>query len=261
MMGFARHVGNGALAIVEAGGQVILLLADVFRCLFRYPIRWRLLRQQIVFVGSSSMMVVMVTGIFVGAVFAAQTQFYFGPLGMNSAVGPTVAVSMCREFGPVICALMISGRVGAALAAELGTMKITEQIDALRALAVYPTEYLIVPRVLALVISMPILVGWAIFLGIGAGYLVFTQVAGVDGTYYWDNTLKFTDMRDVSFGLAKALVFGVIIALIGCQKGLHSGHGAEGVGRATTQAVVNASLTVLVFNFFLSLLFNQMFTD
>ena len=135
-------------------GQIVFLFVDIMRCLFRYPIRFGLLVRQIDFIGTKSVPVVIITGGFIGAVFAAQCEFQFRALGMSSAVGPVVAIAMCRELGPVLCALMIAGRVGSAMAAELATMKITEQIDALRALAVYPTEYLIVPRFLAMLISI-----------------------------------------------------------------------------------------------------------
>jgi phospholipid/cholesterol/gamma-HCH transport system permease protein len=254
-----QRIGAYVIDLVEATGQVVLLFQDVIRSLWRYPIRWALFFQQTLFVGARSQSVVIITGAFTGAVFAAQTQYQFGPLGMNSAVGPVVSVSMCRELGPVLCALMVAGRVGAAMAAELGTMKITEQIDALRALAVYPTEYLIVPRFLAMILSMPLLVAVAIACGIAAGYIVAVPILGVDGTYYWDNTLKFTKAKDVSIGLIKGFMFAIIIVMISCYKGLHSRPGAEGVGQATTEAVVVSSIAVLIANFFFSFLLNIIF--
>ena len=151
---------------------------------------------------------------------------------MSSGVGPVVAIAMCRELGPVLCALMIAGRVGSAMAAELATMKITEQIDALRALAVYPTEYLIVPRFLGMLISMPILVGLAIICGIGAGYFVAVHILDVPGVYYWNNTVKFTHDKDIWIGLVKGFFFGLIILLVGCNKGLQcvAGRGRRGPG-------------------------------
>src|SRR5271156_2265932 len=165
MTGFVELLGARVLGLLTMSGQVVFLFQDVMRCLFRYPIRFNLLVKQIDFIGAKSVGVVVITGGFIGAVFAAQCEFQFKRLGMSSAVGPVVAIAMCRELGPVLCALMIAGRVGSAMAAELATMKITEQIDALRALAVYPTEYLIVPRFLGMLISMPILVGLAILCG------------------------------------------------------------------------------------------------
>ena len=259
MLFLAQRLGSSVLNLVSTSGQIVLLFADIIRSIFRYPIRYRLLLQQIAFIGIRSQSVVIITGAFTGAVFAAQTQFQFGPLGMDSAVGPVVSVSMCRELGPVLCALMIAGRVGSAMAAELATMKITEQIDALRSLAVYPTEYLIVPRFLGMAIAMPILVAVAIGCGIGAGYYVAVPLLGVDGVYYWDNTLKFTLDKDVWIGLIKAFLFGLFIVLVSCHKGLTARQGAEGVGHATTEAVVNSSVIVLISNFFISFLLNLVF--
>jgi phospholipid/cholesterol/gamma-HCH transport system permease protein len=259
MVRVAQHLGMRIVHLLEVCGQLVFLFFDVMRSLWRYPIRWGLFVRQIYFIGIRSQSVVIITGAFTGAVFAAQTQYQFGPLGMNSAVGPVVSVSMCRELGPVLCALMIAGRVGAAMAAELSTMKITEQIDALRSLAVYPTQYLIVPRVLALAVSMPVLVGLAIICGIGAGYIVAVPMLGVDGVYYWENTKNFTHAKDVWIGLIKGLIFAFIIATISCNKGLTSKQGAEGVGQATTEAVVNSSIVVLIANFFISFILNIVF--
>jgi phospholipid/cholesterol/gamma-HCH transport system permease protein len=169
-----------------------------------------------------------------------------------------VAIAMCRELGPVLCALMIAGRVGSAMAAELATMKITEQIDALRSLAVYPTEYLIVPRFLAMLISMPLLVGLAIICGIGAGYYVAVHALDVPGVYYWHNTVLYTHDKDIWIGLVKGFFFGLIIILVGCNKGLDAAQGAEGVGLATTEAVVDSFIIVLIANFFFTFLLNAL---
>jgi phospholipid/cholesterol/gamma-HCH transport system permease protein len=244
--------------MVQMSGQIVFLFMDIMRCLCRYRIRFGLLFRQIDFIGAKSVPVVIITGGFIGAVFAAQCEFQFKALGMSSAVGPVVAVAMCRELGPVLCAMMIAGRVGSAMAAELATMKITEQIDALRALAVYPTEYLIVPRFLGMLISMPILVGLAILCGIGSGYYVAVHFLSVPGVYYWNNTVKFTHAKDVWFGLVKGFFYGLIIILVGCNKGLTAAQGAEGVGLATTEAVVDSFIIVLIANFFFSFLLNTL---
>ena len=256
MIRYAQNLGARFFGMLQMGGQIVFLFQDVMRCLFRYPIRFNLLVRQIDFIGSKSVPVVIITGGFIGAVFAAQCEFQFRDLGMSSAVGPVVAIAMCRELGPVLCALMIAGRVGSAMAAELATMKITEQIDALRALAVYPTEYLIVPRFLAMLISMPILVGLAITCGVGAGYLVAVHVLAVPGVYYWNNTEKFTHDKDIWIGVVKGFFFGLIILLVGCNKGLQSAQGAEGVGLATTESVVDSFIIVLIANFFFTFLLN-----
>ena len=258
MFRYAQGLGARFFSMLQIGGQIVFLFQDIMRCLFRYPIRFRLLLRQLDFIGAKSVPVVIITGGFIGAVFAAQCEFQFRALGMSSAVGPVVAIAMCRELGPVLCALMIAGRVGSAMAAELATMKITEQIDALRSLAVYPTEYLIVPRFLAMLISMPILVGLAITCGVGAGYLVAVHVLAVPGVYYWNNTQKFTHDKDIWIGLVKGFFFGIIILLVGCNKGLQAAQGAEGVGLATTESVVDSFIIVLIANFFFSFLLNTL---
>ena len=258
MTRYAQQLGARFMRMLQMSGQIVFLFQDIIRCLFHYRIRLALLIRQIDFIGGKSVPVVVITGGFIGAVFAAQTEFQFKDLGLSSGVGPVVAIAMCRELGPVLCALMIAGRVGSAMAAELATMKITEQIDALRALAVYPTEYLIVPRFLAMLISMPVLVGVAILCGIGAGYYVAVDILGVPGVYYWNNTIKYAHDKDVWIGLVKGFFFGIIILLVGCNKGLEASQGAEGVGLATTEAVVDSFIIVLIANFFFTFLLNAL---
>ena len=178
----AGKLGGLILRSCQTSGGVFLLLGDTLRSLFRYRIRWDQLLEQMYFIGIRSQVVVLTTGAFTGAVFAAQVWFQFKRFGMESAIGPTVSIAMCRELGPVLACLLLAGRVGAAMAAELSSMKITEQVDALRALGVYPTEYLIVPRCLALVISAPVLTALALVTGIGVGYFVAVQIFGVSFT-------------------------------------------------------------------------------
>jgi phospholipid/cholesterol/gamma-HCH transport system permease protein len=251
--------GALTLALIQATGEICLLLWQIVATLFTYPLRFRQLMRQLLFVGGRSQVIVLVTGTFTGAVFTAQILFKFRELGMASATGPVMAVSMCRELGPVLCALMVAGRVGSAMAAELSTMKITEQIDALRALAIYPPQYLLVPRFLAVVISMPLLVAMATAIGIFAGWIVAVPLMEVDGTYYVANLLKFTGMKDVMIGLVKAVFFGAIIAAISIHQGLNARHGAEGVGQATTRAMVYSSIIILIANFFFSFVLNVVF--
>lgn len=258
MFRYANQMGARWFRMLRMAGQIVFLFLDIIRCLFRYRIRFPLLLHQIEFIGAKSVPVVVITGGFIGAVFAAQTEFQFKSLGLSSGVGPVVAIAMCRELGPVLCALMIAGRIGSAMAAELATMKITEQIDALRALAVYPTEYLIVPRFLGMLISMPILVGLAILCGIGAGYYVAVHALDVPGVYYWHNTVIYTHAKDIWIGLVKGFFFGLIIILVGCNKGLEAAQGAEGVGIATTEAVVDSFIIVLIANFFFTFLLNAL---
>jgi phospholipid/cholesterol/gamma-HCH transport system permease protein len=234
-------------------GRITLLAKDAISSLFTFKVAWRDLLYQIYFIGVKSQSVVLVTGAFTGMVLCAQTYFQFHKVKMDTATLAVVSVSLCDELGPVLTALMIAGRVGAAIAAELGTMRVTEQIDALRTLATHPVDYLVVPRLMAAHISLPLLTAEAISIGIGAGYLVGIYLLGIDPTYSWSHMLRYTAATDVIIGLIKAFVYGGIVALVGCYKGMNCGDGAEGVGRATTEAVVYSSITILIANFFLTL--------
>ncbi len=240
-------------------GELVVLAGETFGSIFTHKLRGKLFMSQIVEIGLRSQLVVVITGGFTGAVFAAQTFFQFNKLGMGSAVGAVVSVSICRELGPVLTALMVTGRVGAAMSAEIGTMKVTEQIDALRALAVHPIDYLVVPRALAMMISMPLLVAECIGVGIAAGYFVAIFLLEVNGTYYMANMVRWTLPRDIIMGLTKGFCFAVLIVFISCHKGLTTREGAVGVGKATTEAVVDSSLAVLISNFFLTMLLNIIF--
>src|SRR2546421_2301150 len=256
---FFTATGTRAVSFAVYVGDVVLHSVETIVATFAQKIRWRLFMQQIVEIGLLSQLVVVITGGFTGAVFAAQTFFQFNKLGMGSAVGAVVSVSICRELGPVLTALMVTGRVGAAMSAEIGTMKVTEQIDALRALAVHPIDYLVVPRTLAMMISIPLLVAEAVAIGIAAGYFVAIFLLEINGTYYWANMVRWTMMRDIVMALTKAFIFALLIVFISCHKGLTSREGAVGVGKATTGAVVNASLALLISNFFLRLGLNIIF--
>jgi phospholipid/cholesterol/gamma-HCH transport system permease protein len=238
---------------LEGLGRIALLAKDAFLSLFRLNVAWRDLLYQIYFMGVKSQSVVLITGAFTGMVLGAQTYFQFHKVKMDTATLAVVSVSMCSELGPVLTGLMVAGRVGAAIAAELGTMRVTEQIDALRTLATHPVDYLVVPRLLAGHLALPLLTAEAIAVGIGAGYLVGVHLLDIDPTYLWANMLRYTSTSDVAIGLIKSFIYGGIVALVGCYKGLHCGEGAEGVGRATTESVVYASITILIANFFLTL--------
>src|ERR1700730_15351671 len=257
--GLITAIGSTVVSFFTYAGEVVLLATETFTSIFAHKIRWRLFQQQIVDVGLRSQLVVMITGAFTGAVFAAQTYFQFNKIGMGSAVGSGVSVAIFRELGPVLTGLMIAGRVGASMSAEIGTMKVTEQIDALRALAVHPIDYLVVPRTLAMMLSMPLLVAECVGVGIVAGYFVAIFLLDVNGTYYVANMVRWTQMRDIVMALSKAFCFALLIVFISCHKGLTSREGAVGVGRATTEAVVDASLAVLIFNFFLTMALNIIF--
>ena len=256
---FFIAIGAPLVAFVRYLGEVVLLAADTFRSAFTHRLRWRLFLEQVVEIGLLSQLVVIVTGGFTGAVFAAQTYFQFNKIGMGSATGAVVSVAICRELAPVLSALMVSGRVGAAMSAEIGTMKVTEQIDALRALAVHPVDYLVVPRMFAMMISMPLLVAECIGFGLVAAYFVSVNLLDISGPYYVANMVRWTLMRDIIMGLTKGFCFALLIVFISCHKGLTSREGAVGVGQATTEAVVNASLAILISNFFLTMFLNIIF--
>ena len=238
---------------LEGLGRISLLARDTVSSIVRRPIAWRDLLYQIYFMGVKSQSVVLITGAFTGMVLGAQTYFQFHKVKMDTATLAVVSVSMCSELGPVLTGLMVAGRVGAAIAAELGTMRVTEQIDALRTLATHPVDYLVVPRVLAAHIVLPLLTIEAIAIGIGAGYAVGVLLLGIDPTYSWANMIRYTGAMDVFNGLIKSFIYGGIVALVGCYKGLFCGEGAEGVGKATTESVVYSSITILIANFFLTL--------
>ena len=239
-------------------GQITLLARDAFASLLRLRMKWRDVLFQMYFIGVKSQTVVLITGAFTGMVLGAQTYFQFHKIKMDTASLAVVGVSMCSELGPVLTALMVAGRVGGAMAAEIGTMRVTEQIDALRALATHPVDYLVVPRLVASHIVLPLLTVEAVVVGIGAGFLVGVYLLGIDPTYLWYNMLHFTHDVDLMIGLIKAFIFGGIIALIGCYKGMTCGLGAQGVGQATREAVVYASISILITNFFLTLVMGKL---
>lgn len=243
---------------IEGLGRISLLAAEVARSFRGIGTLRREVLEQVYFIGVKSQSVVLITGAFTGMVLAAQTYFQFHKVKMDTATLAVVGVSMCGELGPVLTALMVAGRVGAAMAAELGTMRVTEQIDALRTLATHPVDYLVAPRVLATLIAMPLLTAESIAVGIAAGYVVGDVLLQIDPAYLWWNLLRYTDVRDVIMGISKSFIFGGIISLVSCYKGILCGEGAEGVGRATTEAVVYSSITILITNFFLTLLLTKL---
>jgi len=240
-------------------GRITLLAKDAMVSLFRRKVAWQDLLYQMYFMGVKSQSVVLITGAFTGMVLGAQTYFQFHKVKMDTAALAVVSVSMCSELGPVLTGLMVAGRVGASIAAELGSMRVTEQIDALRTLATHPVDFLVVPRLIAAHLALPLLTAEAIAVGIGAGYLVGVHLLGIDPTYSWYNMLKYTSSSDVVIGLIKSFIYGGIVALIGCYKGLNCGDGAGGVGRATTESVVYSSITILIANFFLTLTLGVIF--
>ena len=240
-------------------GEMAVLFYEASGAFFRRRLNFGDLLYQLYHIGVKSQSVVLITGAFTGMVLAAQTYLQFHKVRMDTATMAVVSVSMLSQLGPVLTGLMVAGRVGASIAAELGTMKVTEQIDALRTLATHPVDYLVLPRMVAATIALPLLTSEAIAIGIAGGYYTTTVLLGVDPAYTWEWLLKYTVPNHLFGGLTKATFFGGAIALIACYKGLHCGEGAEGVGRATTEAVVAASITILISNFFLTLLVGRLF--
>lgn len=239
-------------------GQLALLAKDVTFSLFSQRLSGRDLLYQMYFIGVKSQTVVLITGAFTGMVLAAQTYFQFHQVRMDTATLAVVSLSMCSELGPVLTGLMVAGRVGAALAAELGTMRVTEQIDALRTLATHPVDYLVVPRMLATLIALPLLTTESIAIGIAAAYAIGVNYLEIDSTYSWHWMKYYTDRADLITGITKALIYGGIIGLVSCYKGMTCREGAEGVGRATTEAVVYSAIAILISNFFLTLILNRL---
>jgi phospholipid/cholesterol/gamma-HCH transport system permease protein len=242
----------------EGLGRGTLLCREIVVSLCKVKPVWRDMLYQMYFIGVKSQSVVTITGAFTGMVLCAQTYFQFHKVKMDTATLAVVSVGMGSELGPVLTGLMVAGRVGSAIAAELGTMRVTEQLDALRTLAAHPVDYLVVPRLLAVLLVMPVLTVESICVGIFAAYLVGTQLLGINPTYLWYNMLHYTHISDMLTGVIKTFVFGGIIAIVACDKGLNCPQGAEGVGRATTEAMVYSSIAILIINFFLTLVLNRL---
>jgi len=255
---FFAPIGRALLALcAHAGGLFLFTVSSVTSCV-RPPIYGRLILKQVLRIGYFSLPVVGLTAFFTGGVLARQIYIGGNRYGAEAIVPQIVVLGITRELGPVIAGLMVAGRVAAAIAAEIGTMRVTEQIDALTTLATNPIKYLVVPRLWAAVISMPILVGIADSVGVFGGYVVATASLNFNGAVYIKNSVAFMTRSDAESGLVKAAVFGFIIALMGCYNGFHSKGGAQGVGTATTNAVVSSSILILAANYVLtSVLFNK----
>jgi len=236
-------------------GQIGILTRDFFGYLFRRPFESRALIDQLDNVGYRSLNVVTLTAIFSGMVLALQMGQFLEKFGAKIYVSRIMGLSLLREMGPVLAALMIAARVGAGFSAELGTMKVTEQIDAMRALGTSPIKKLVVPRVLATIIMMPMLAVLADAIGLFGGWVISVTQLGVGGDYFYTSLIQHVTLGDFMSGVGKSVFFGYLIGIISCFKGLTASGGADGVGRATTSAVVAASISVLISDFFLTKLF------
>lgn len=251
----SRRLAPVFFGLVHQVGEVGLLMIQTLRNVVRRPFETKIFIQQIAEIGAGSLPVVSLTAAFGGLVFALQTYVgfhrYIGQ-GSEAYGGPIISLGLAKELIPILVGLMVSGRVGSAMAAEIGTMRITEQVDALFTLGADPNRYLVVPRTVASVIMLPCLTLYGDLIGIACGFFYNTVVMGVNRVIYLRNTLMYLELWDVMSGLIKAATFGFLIAIIGCWQGLKTEGGAEGVGRATTRTVVIASICILITNFFLS---------
>lgn len=246
---FSRAVGA-----VEGLGTALIMLVQALYLIVRPPFRLHLFIQQMEFIGVGSVFVVFLTGLFTGMVFSVQTVHTFRLFNAETMVGSTVAIAMMRELGPVLTSLMITARAGAAMATELGTMRVTEQVDALVTMAVEPVQYLVTPRIVAAIVVTPVLTVFNNLVGLVGSYYVSVVLLHVDSGMFMDRITQYAQAWDLVSGLIKSSVFGLILALIGCYKGLNAEGGARGVGKATTQAVVLSSVLILVSDYFLTLL-------
>jgi len=256
-LNFLAILGKMFLKFLKTSGRLFIFAYKAIFSSFRKPFYTKAISRQMMVIGYNSLPVVGLTAIFTGAVLVLQsyTGFARQNFGAESALANIVVLSITRELGPVLAGLMVAGRVGASMAAEIGTMRVTEQLDALVTLSTNPFKYLIAPRLIAGMVTLPLLVLVADVIGVYGGYLVSIHKLGFSPTTYLQHTIDFLQFKDVISGLVKASVFGFIITLMGCYHGFNSKGGAQGVGRATTNAVVSSSILILCFNYIITELF------
>jgi len=254
-MNILQTVGAQTLGFLDKIGHFYFFLQQSMIATVSRPIYFRQIGRQMIVIGYYSLPVVGLTALFTGMVLALQSYTGFSRFSAQSAIATVVVLSITRELAPVLGGLMVAGRVGAAIAAELGTMRVTEQIDALTTLETNPYKYLIAPRIIAGLTMLPILVFIADIVGVMGGYVIAIYKLGFNSGLYLHQTIQFLEMRDVMLGLVKAGVFGFIIAVMGCYQGYYSKGGAQGVGSATTYAVVSSSILILITNYLLTAVF------
>lgn len=255
IMYFLASIGRLFIDFLITSGRLILFIMRAIFEGFLPPYYPRQILRQFIDIGYFSLPVVGLTALFTGMVLALQSYTGFSRFSAEGAVATVVVLSITRELGPVLAGLMVAGRIGASMAAEIGTMRVTEQIDALRTLSTNPFKYLVAPRIIAGVLMLPLLVIIADIIGVFGGYLVGTYKLGFNPSNYLKLTFKYLERIDVISGLVKSAVFGFCIASLGCYHGYYSKGGAQGVGQATTQAVVSACMIILVFNYILTAIF------
>jgi phospholipid/cholesterol/gamma-HCH transport system permease protein len=252
MTAVIQRVGGVTLEIVQEMGRMLLFLLSTFGWLARPPFRLFQMVKQLHFIGFKSTFVIVLTAGFTGMVLGLQGYYTLRKYGSDAALGAAVALSIIRELGPVLAALMVTARAGSAMTAEIGIMRITEQIDALDTMAVNPLQYLIAPKVVASVIGVPLLVALFDVVGIYGGYVVGVDLLGVNAGVYWNSVETSVEWKDVYGGIWKSISFGLIISWVCCYKGYYTNMSAEGLGTATTEAVVLSSVMILVWDYFLT---------
>jgi phospholipid/cholesterol/gamma-HCH transport system permease protein len=246
-------IGSQAITLVEDIGQISIMAGQTAAWLVRPPYRIRVFIQALDSVGVGSLFIVAFTGLFTGLVLAYQSVIAFGMFNAETLVGGTVAVSLVRELGPVLTGLMVAGRTGSSMTTEIGTMRVTEQIDAMSVMAVNPVQYLVVPRVVAGVLTVPFLTLIFNFVGICAAYVLAVKTMGIDPGIFVQKIKEFIDGYDLFGSAVKGAAFGLVVALIGCYKGFYASGGARGVGEATTSSVVSSSIAILFIDYVLTL--------
>jgi phospholipid/cholesterol/gamma-HCH transport system permease protein len=253
------RLGNQSQRALTLLGDFTLFALQTFGWMLRRRPAPRTILPNFYLVGVRSVPVVAITGMFIGMVMAVQTYAQFHRMGLATRLGSMINITIVRELGPVLAATMLAGRVGSAMAAELATMKITEQVDALAVLGAHPIHYLVAPRLLACTLLIPLLTVMADFMGIMGGAFICTRVYSVEAHFYWTNAAGYVRATDIFMGLVKATFFGASIGLVSCHRGLNSRAGAEGVGRASTEAFVASFILILVLDFFLGMFLIEMF--
>ncbi len=249
---YLERIGLAADRFIKAAGAMTIMLALALRFAFTPPFKIKNIFKQMEFVGVQSLFVVVLTGSFTGMVLALQGYNALKRFGAESLVGPTVALSMARELGPVLTGLMVTGRAGSAMATELGTMRVTEQIDAIETMAINPVKYLVVPRILSGILMFPVLTVVTSFVGVVGGYIIGVKMLGINPGVYIGRTIDFVNIEDLFSGLAKSVVFGLITTLVACYHGFYAKGGAEGVGKAATSSVVTGSVMILISDYIIS---------
>ena len=255
MKGFINRLVNGCVLCVEYSGSLASLFIDTLRCIFIPPFRRERTFEQAKMVGNDSLFIVSLVAFFMGMILAIQTAYLMQKLSSEIYIANIVAISLVRELAPVLTALIVAGRVGAAITAEIGTMKVTEQIDALKSLATNPVKYLVVPRFLALTIMLPLLTVYADLIGILGGYIIGVYKLSISSSMYMTMTFQYLEFKDLFTGLAKTVVFGMIIAIVACWEGLNVKGGAEGVGKSTTMSVVKTFILIIASDCLITALF------